>query len=103
MSRRDRCGMKRPRPLQHGSTRRRDRCANPRLRSGEGPSCAPAPRLWIENVTQAIAEQVQAEHRQEYRKAGENREPRRRCDLVARFRQHAAPAWIGWADAEAKE
>src|SRR6185369_17751076 len=103
MSRHDRCGMKRPRPPQHGWIRHRDRCANPRLRSEEGRSCAPAPRLWIENVTQTIAEQVQAEHRQEYREAGEDRKPRRRCDLVAGLRQHAAPAWIGWADSEAKE
>src|SRR5438045_2694442 len=103
MSRRDRCEMKCPRPPQRGAIHCRDRYANSRLRSAGCRSSAPAPRLWIENVTQAVAEQIEAEHRQEDRKTGENRQPWRRRDLVAGLRQHAAPAWIGRADAKAEE
>src|SRR3954467_14609713 len=84
--------MKCPRPPQRAAIRRRDRCANPRLQSAARRSCPPAPRLRIEDVAQAVAEQIETEHRQEDGKARKHREPRRRRDLVAGVRQHAAPA-----------
>src|SRR5215468_3949313 len=95
--------MKRPRPPQPYPIDPGDRCASPRLRSEARRSCAPAPRLWVDDITQAIAKQIEAEHRKEYGKARKNREPRCGCDLVARLGQHAAPAWERRADSEAKE
>src|SRR3954468_23521170 len=95
--------MKRLRPLRPGSIRRGDQCAGPRLRSEGALSCAAAPRLWIENVSQAVAEKIEAEHCQEDSEGRKNLEPLRLLDLVARLRQHAAPARIGRADSKAEE
>ena len=54
-------------------------------------SCSPRPCLGIEDVAQAIAEQVQSQDRHEDSEAWKDRDPWRRGDLVAGIRQHAAP------------
>src|ERR1700730_15085409 len=65
----------------------------------EGPS----PFAWIERVAQAVANQVERQHHQEYREARPQRHPWRVGQEALRCIEHAAPGWGRRLLAEAEE
>src|SRR3989339_2141160 len=57
----------------------------------------------VKRVAQALSQQVKAEHRSQYGKAREKREPPRHMDIIFSKRQHLAPGGHGRLDAKAQK
>ena len=70
---------------------------------GEHLVLDPHLRARVEGVAQAVAEEVQREHRQHDRDPGDEREPRSRLDLVLAARDHVAPRRVRGPHARAEE
>src|SRR6266540_6655449 len=73
--------------------------------SGRGPPSVLDPHLGarVERVAQAVAEDVQGEHRQHDRDARHEREPRRGHELLLAARDQVSPGGIGGAHAGTEE
>src|SRR5206468_5092939 len=56
----------------------------------------------IDGVPEPVAEEVEAEHRQEDRDAGKRRDPPRRQEMLPALHEHVAPARQGRLGAEAE-
>src|SRR5690606_33555560 len=61
------------------------------------------PQPWIQDVAQAVAEQVEAEAHQRHRDAGEEADVRRLAQVVLAFGDHVAPGGRGWRRSDAQE
>src|SRR5579885_1504861 len=78
------------------------RAASKRRRTMYEPISGP-PLHGVQRVAQAVAEQVEAEHRQHDGQAGEEHKPGRAAIVALSFVDHPAPGGRGRLDADAQE